>query len=94
MRLPFSAALDVLLTVAGSVTVAISEALGSPSCQEAQDAHNEAKDSEIESCPRIAEQLTNQILGELNSAVGAMKNFSSGRNTPCVSHHPNRCNML
>lgn len=94
MRLPFSAALDVRLTVAGSVTVANPEALGSPSGQEAQDAHNKANDSEIESCPTIAEQLTNQILGELNSAVGAVKNFSNDRNTPCVSHQPNRCSIL
>lgn len=94
MRLPFLAALDVLLTFAAPATVAFSEALGSPSYHENRNPSVKADDPEVENCPTIVEQLTSQILGELNSAVGAVKNFSSGRNAPCVSHHPNRCNML
>ncbi len=94
VRLPFLAALDVLLTFARPVTAAISTDPGSPYRQEARDGHQGAEDSDIEDCPTIAEQLTSQTLGELNTAIGAVRNFSSEMNARCISSHPARCSIL
>ena len=93
MRLLFSVVLDVFLTFAVSLTVVFSIATDSPSYQMITDAHVEAEDVDVETCSTTAE-LTNQILGELNSAVGAVKKFSSDRDASCVPYLPSRCNML
>lgn len=85
VRLPFSAAPDVLLTFAGPVTVAISTAADSGSYQETRNAAIEAKDPVVKDCLIITEQLTRQILGELDATVGALNNFSSGKNVSCIS---------
>ena len=94
MRLLFSVALDVSLTFARPLTVAFSESIDPPLSQETKDVYVKLKDTDIDSCQTVSEHLTRQILGELNFAVGAVKSFPSGRNSTCVSYHPNRCNML
>ena len=94
MRWLFSAALDTFLTFAGPLTVVISETIDSPSDPETGNASLEAGNLAAKSYPTVAEQLAKQILGELNSAVGALKDVCSGKPTSCVIHHPTRCNML
>ena len=94
VRLLCSVALDALLTFAGPLTVAISEAIDSPSNPETAKASLESENLAVEGYPTVAEQLANQILGELNSAAGKAKHFSSGEPASCVYHYAKRCNPL